>query len=84
VDFSQAFQNTTDCNFFIPINPVHLSQSNTGLTGGDFAGAVVGPSSNAFNAGGGSIQGMFGVSLNTGGVAQNQAAANVVTAFSAQ
>uniref|UniRef100_A0A7V4G9B4 Uncharacterized protein n=1 Tax=Desulfobacca acetoxidans TaxID=60893 RepID=A0A7V4G9B4_9BACT len=82
--FGSAFQDTENCNFYIPIQPVHLSQSNTGITGGDYAGAVVGPSSNAFNSTGSSFQGMVGVSLNTGGVAQNQAAANVVTAFRAQ
>jgi hypothetical protein len=82
--FGAAFQETENCNFFIPIQPIHLSQTNTGITAGNGAGAVVGISSNAFNAGGGSIQGMFGTSLNLGGIAQNQAAANVVTAFSAQ
>lgn len=87
MNFPTTFQDSTDAAIYMPINPVHLSQSNTGITAGVGAGACVGGalggSGVAFNATGADISGMFLGGLNAGGVAHNQAAANVVTAFSA-
>jgi len=82
LNFPTTFQDSTDAAIFMPINPVHLSQNNTGMNVGDYAGAALAASAVGFNATGANISGMYLGSANTGGVAQNQAAANVVTAFS--
>lgn len=85
LDFSLTFEAAAGVTPYMPISNVHLAQSNTGIKTGDGAGAVgstaVGVQAN-FGPGS-NVSGMVGVSQNLGGVAQNQAGANVVSAFSA-
>lgn len=82
--FDKTFQGATDVVAFMPINPVHLAQSNTGINAGENAGAATATTNAAFNASNSKITGMFGANMNMGGIAQNQGGLNVVTAFSTQ